>query len=276
MKPFPINDFTDAAAQRAYERATEDRRATTDPEEMMRQKRAADEQREQVRKSGPLLSAACTYLALAQQNTTVGSADAEKFFHFAANAFRDLGLLQRAAQCYYNSALLGYQKYQANRLGDAVFAKRSAGRAKSLFTEIGEDEHSDSAHVLQQDIKRAEFRGNRNYLLTLIFFLWERISGYGTSPVRWAQSLGVSIVVFAVVYAILLRTCDIAITVDAIDRSGIALWTSSLYFSIGNLLQFGTLGLLTPKTALAQLIFMLHAIVAFILIGTGATFLSRR
>jgi hypothetical protein len=46
--------------------------------------------------------------------------------------------------------------------------------------------------------------------------------------------------------------------------------------AVGNLMQFGTLGSLTPQTALAQLVFVLHAVVAFVLLGTGASFLSRR
>ena len=172
MTPFPVNDFTDATAKAIYDKAIVDRRGAPSLDAMRDLKVAADAQREQSLERGPLLSAACMYLALAQEKTAIGSTDPEKFFHFAANAFRDLGLLQRAAQCYYNSALLGYEKYSGGRSPDASFARRSAGRAKSIFADLGEDEHSDDAHVLQQVIKRAEFCDKKNYLLALVFFLW--------------------------------------------------------------------------------------------------------
>jgi hypothetical protein len=275
MKPFELNRFTDSVASATYEDAVADLRAASSLDDVRALKVAADRQREEALLRGPLLSAACTYLALAQAKTPVGDTDPEEFFHFAANAFRDLGQLQRAAQCYFNSALLGYEKYSTTGSSPTTFAKRSAGRAKSIFADLGEDEQSDNAHVLQQTIKRAEFCDKKNYLLASIFFLWQVISGYGTSPARWARSMFLTVAAFAVLYAILIGTQN-AVPSTEIGRNGLAFWTSSLYFSLGNLMQFGTLGSLAPATGLAQFVFMVHAVVAFILIGTGATFLSRR
>ena len=271
--PFPLKNFTDVTVNRAHQAAVAALENATD-EQLARIKSNADTQRDEALDRGPLLNAACTYLAIAQANLTIG-ADPEKMFHFAANAFRDLGLLQRAAECYFNSALVGYNRYISDGRGDSSFARRSAGRAKAMFTELGDDENSGDAHVLQQRIRSAEFRYTKKYPLALSFWLWDRVSKFGTSPTRWLGSTLIAIVFFAVLYPLLISTGHFT-TVADVQRSGWALITSSLGFSLGNLFQFGTLGTLTPASALGQLVAVAHGVVAFVLVGTGATFLTRR
>jgi hypothetical protein len=112
LKPFPIDKFTDSAARASYARAHAARQAATTLEAM--------------------------------RDLNVGDTDPEEFFHFAANAFRDLGQLQRAAQCNFNSALLGHQKYQRGVLDNAAFATRSAGRSKAIFADLGGRRQSDA------------------------------------------------------------------------------------------------------------------------------------
>ena len=271
--PFPLKKFTDPAVNQAHQAAAEAIVSATD-EQLARLKSNADAGRDEALARGPLLNAACTYLALAQADLTVG-ADPEKLYHFAANAFRDLGLLQKAAECYFNSALVGYASYVRERRGDSSFARRSAGRSKAMFSELGDDENSGDAHVLQQRIRSAEFRYTRKYPLALSFWLWNCVSKFGTSPSRWLGSTLVAILLFAVLYPLLISGGHFTPGTD-IRRSGWALVTSSLGFSLGNLFQFGTLGTLTPASALGQLVAVAHGIVAFVLVGTGATFLTRR
>ncbi len=271
--PFPLKNFTDPAVNQAHVAATEALKNATE-EQWARIKSDADTQRDDALARGPLLNAACTYLAIAQAGLTIG-ANPEKLYHFAANAFRDLGLLQRAAECYFNSALVGYVTYVRDKRGDSSFARRSAGRAKAMFTELGDDENSGDAHVLQQRIRSAEFRYTRKYHLALSFWLWDCVSKFGTSPSRWLGSTVVAILLFAVLYPLLISGGHFTTETD-VQRGGWALVTSSIGFSLGNLFQFGTLGTLTPVSAVGQLVAVAHGVVAFVLVGTGATFLTRR
>lgn len=272
---FPVNDFTDPAASDAYAKALATKAAATKPEELAKAKDDADKFRDQALLRGPLLEAACTYLVMAQAGITVGKADPERFYHFAANAFRGLGLLQHAAECYFNAALIGYQRYKNIGNGSASFTRRSAGRAKTMFSEVGDDDNSDDAHVLQQRTRLTELRRERRYFLAFIYWLWAIISGFGTSPTRWLVSTLITVVAFAILYPLLICWGDV-IAAGEVQRSGWALFSSALYFSIGNLFQFGTLGTLTPKSGLAHIVAIVHGVFAFILVGTGATFLSKR
>jgi ABC-type multidrug transport system fused ATPase/permease subunit len=272
---FPVDNFTDDAAKQAYAAARSAREKATAEADIARLMKDADANRDEALARGKLLSAACVYLDLAQSGKTIGKANPEKLYHFAANAFRDLGLLQRAAECYFNAALTGYRAYQSTGRGDPVFVRRSAGRAKSMFSALGDDENSDDAHILQQRIYLAELRAKKRHTLATIYALWDWISHFGTSPMRWITSVLLTVIVFAGIYAALLKAGH-ALASPQIERACWAALTSSLYFSIGNLFQFGTLGTLTPRSELAQLTMALHGIAAFILVGTGATFLTRR
>jgi hypothetical protein len=247
--------------------------ATTDAARLQ-VKTAADHQRDLALARGPLLSAACTYLTLAQAGVTVENDDPEKLYHFAANAFRDLNLLQRAAECYFNAALVGYQQFLQNGHGNSAFARRSAGRAKAIFSDLGDDENSGDSHILQQRVRLAELSSAKQYPLAAVYWLWDRVSQFGTSPARWLTSTLLAILLFALLYPILISQGDFVPAAD-IQRSGFSVVTSSLAFSVGNLFQFGTLGSLTPASAIGQIIAIAHGIVAFVLVGTGATFLTR-
>ena len=272
--PFPLKRFTDEAVNNAYKAASLALSTARDDDQRKRIKLAADAQRDQALARGPLLSAACTYLAFAQADVTIGSDDPAKLYHFAANAFRDLGLLQRAAECYFNAALVIYRRYSAERQGNAAFARRSAGRAKAMFAELGDDDSSGDSHVLQQRIRLAELFHGKSYPLFVLYWLWDRVSEFGTSPSRWLSSTLVVIVLFAFLYPVLISLGAFTPAPD-VQRSGLALLTSSLAFSLGNLFQFGTIGTLTPASALGQFVAIAHGVVAFVLIGTGATFLTR-
>jgi len=272
---FPLKDFTDATVNQAYQTAGQVLAGATTDAELARVKHDADTKRNDALARDPLLNAACTYLALAQAGASVGADGPERLYHFAANAFRDLGLLQRAAECYFNAALVGYRTSASGRTGDTSFSRRSAGRAKAMFSELGDDENSDDAHVLQQRIRSAEFRRARKYPLALSFWLWDCVSKFGTSPSRWLGSTLAAILLFALLYPMLIYGDHFKAATD-VQRGGLALFTSSLGFSLGNLFQFGTLGTLTPVSALGQLVAVAHGVVAFVLVGTGATFLTRR
>lgn len=274
-EPFPENEFTDPAVREAYARALATKAAVKTGDDLSKMNNAAYEQRNQAFARGPLLEAACTYLMIAQSGKTVDKTEPAKLYHFAANAFRDLGYLQHAAACYYNAALVGYNRYASIGEGSASFARRSAGRAKTMFAELGDDDNSDDAHELQQEIRRKELL-HENLLLYFVYCLWGLVSRFGASPARWIKSTLIAIVSFAFLYALLI-CCGQAIPAGDIQRTGWwSIITSSLYFSVCNLFQFGTLGTLTPKSLLAQLVAVGHGIVAFILVGTGATFLTKR
>jgi hypothetical protein len=205
--PFPLNVFTDDVVKDAYEKAQSalkdaNRDAKEDDSDhagRVHIKSLADELRDAALQRTPLLKAALAYLTMAQAGMTVKNDDPEKLYHFAANAFRDLGLLQRAAECYFNAALSGYEKYQRSGQGSAGFARRSAGRAKAIFADLGDDEHAGNAHLLQQRIKLAEYNNTKQYLLTAVYWLWDLVSEFGTSPSKWLRSTFVAIIVFAVV-----------------------------------------------------------------------------
>ena len=270
---FSVDRFTDPTIEAAYTTALNEcqtSQGNTQALQIIRQK--ADDARNRQLDRGLLATAACTYLVLAQKQITLENDNPERFFHFSANAFRDMGLLQKAAECYFNSAVEGLSKSRT-----LAFARRSAGRAKAIFSEIGDDELSDRAHVLQQEIKRTQYK-TANPFLGLLFWLWKKTTTYGTSPSRWGLSLAMTIFGFAGLYYILLSSNDIQpASGTEIDRNGVvASLISALYYSIGNLVQFGTLGYLVPKSILAQVVFVMHSCVAFVLLGTGATFLIRK
>jgi hypothetical protein len=274
VKPFPLEKFTDEVVNAAYQTAGAALSTADGNDKRTALKASADTQRDSALARGPLLSAACTYLVLAQANMTVGSDDPEKLYHFAANAFRDLGLLQRAAECYFNASLAGYIRYSEKQQGNAAFARRSAGRAKAMFSDLGDDESSGDSHVLQQRLRQAELRHSKNYPIFILYWLWDRVSEFGTSPSRWLGSTLLVLVLFAILYATLIPL-GAFVPATEVHRTGFALVTSSLVFSLGNLFQFGTLGTLTPATALGQFVAVAHGVVAFVLVGTGATFLTR-
>lgn len=260
---FPLKNFTDEIVTSAYAEAAGivARASTTDQKEAARKR--ADDQRNEALKRGSLLEAACIYLAMAQADLTVGDAGPEKLYHFAANAFRDLGLLQRAAECYFNSAETGYRRHVDGGTTDLAFVRRSAGRAKGLFSELGDDVLSGESHVLQQKIRLEELNATGKCGLVFIYRLWNCVSEFGTSPARWLRSTAVVIVLFAFLYAGLLASGHVKVA-GGIQHEG---W---------NLLQFGFSGTLTPVTALGQAVVILHGLAAFVLVGTGATFLTRR
>lgn len=271
---FPLCKFTDKVVNQAYEEARVALDSAGEKNQRLEIKKAADKRRDDVLARGPLLSAACTYLSLAQANITIENDDPERLYHFAANAFRDLDLLQRAAECYFNSALIGYRMYSSSGEGDSAFAQRSAGRAKAMFAELGDHDNSGESYLLQQRIRFTELKNAKKYPVAAVYWLWDLVSKFGTSPSRWLTSTLITIVLFAILYPMLIATCHLVASPE-IQRTGISLITSSLAFSVGNLFQFGTLGTLIPISWLGQIVATAHGIVAFVLVGSGATFLTR-
>jgi hypothetical protein len=97
-------------------------------------------------------------------------------------------------------------------------------------------------------------------------------TGYGASAARWFTALLLNLLLFAGLYATGLSLCWFQLAGDAPRFAGI----TPLYLSVLNLLQFGAYTQLIPLHWGAQLILVLHGVVAFVLIGTGATFFTQK
>lgn len=245
---------------------------------------------------GSIIESACRYLVLAQ-HASVGddralelSAKADKaaeYYHFAANELRRIDLLERSAQAYFNAGAQALRVTQAAQASGGVVSAtfelgiRSAGRARSMFDSLGEDEMADSAHALRLDLQRRQRRLERNHLAYALLVIWGGLTRYGTSPSRWFGTLGLALVCMAVLYGLLCssKTPDAGALLPALQLHN-GLGTSSIvtapFLSVVNLFAFGGYTNITPQNWLGQLILLAQSLVSFFWLGSGATFLTRR
>jgi len=236
------------------------------------------------------LESACMYLLLAQDlvdpSPKSDPAVAAKYFHFAANELRQIDLLARAAQCYFNSALQASDATASvTQLTDAdletlVLGLRSAGRAKSTLSDLGEDEQADQAHALRLDIKRRMVRLEGNRFLHAVLAIWGGLTRYGTSPVRWSSTVSIAFIGFSILYLFLTGdTSDpnhLLPAIRLLDGLGNNSLLTGPFLAFVNMLSFGAYTNIVPQNWLGELVILAHACTAFLLIGTGATFLTRR
>jgi hypothetical protein len=287
FEPYIISDFRDHTISTAYKEVVADFAkipSSVDPSaekelsgllDEARTKRGTDKRKDRIR-------AACIYLRYAQllgeHEPYADQPTAAEAYHYAANEFRQLDLLDRTAQCYFNSALSAFCTSNAipvtereKALKPLSLALRSAGRAKALYISLGDNLRSDRAHQLRQEVSRREFRLRGNYMWILLY-IWKFATGYGTSSHRWFSALLLSLIVFALLYSVGFAACYVKLANDAPSFSII----TPIYVSLLNLFQFGTYTQLVPLHWSAQLVLMFHGVVAFVLIGTGVTFLTRK
>lgn len=104
---------------------------------------------------------------------------AAELFHFSGHAFRGIGQLNRAADAYWRSGVIGSQDKQTVPL-----SIRSLARAKACCSEIGETEKSDIMHCLEWELRKTVSAFPRKAALQI----WKITSGYGTSTRRWIFS----------------------------------------------------------------------------------------
>jgi hypothetical protein len=241
-------------------------------------KRQADVQRLGTRRERH--SAAYTYFGLAfasidaMPGHSAANHAAADLLHFAGNAFRESGQLNRAADAYWRSGTLAEPR--------SPLAVRSLARAKMLYTDIGQTGDADRMHVLEWDVRRfqvglrelpgwvpkfidvwfAKARG----VLSLVL-LWKVTSQYGTSLWRWLVSLGTMIALFSVAYRAL--HSHGALTAHH--------WSSltPLYFCVVTAATVGY-GEITPRTELAEIVVVANILFGYGLLGIGLTILGRK
>lgn len=286
FEPYKIDAFSDHTVNTAYETVKSDFSKTeTDsskpskPVQLIEEAKGArgtSDRNKQIR-------AACIYLRHAQLLTSTQDSSypqeptAAEAYHYAANEFRQLDLLDRAAQCYFNSAVSALLASRAAATSDRTqalplpLALRSAGRAKALYASLGDDERSDRAHQLRQEVSRRGLALERKYEWILLY-VWKVVTGYGASINRWFTALLFSLIAFALLYSAGLTFCYIKLANDAPSFPAI----TPVYLSVLNLLQFGSYTQIVPLHWSAQVILMLHGAVAFVLVGTGVTFLTKK
>ena len=243
-----------------------------------------------------IIESACRYLVLAQDaslgdaETPQPAARADKvaeWYHFAANELRRVDLLERSAQAYFNAgvqALLVTQAAQAS--GGAVSATfemgiRSAGRARSMFDSLGEDEKADLAHTLRLDLQRRQHRLEHHRLSHALLAIWGGLTRYGTSPSRWFATLGLALIGMATVYWSLCSTVapspsGLVPALQLHNGLGTHSMVTAPFLSVVNLFAFGGYTNITPQNWLGQVVLFIQSGVSFFWLGTGATFLTRR
>lgn len=236
------------------------------------------------------LDAALAYLVLAKHEAfgagkTVNAEQADVsavYYHFAANELRQSDLLERSAQCYFNSALRAFDVSKKNSAkGDGVkrtleLGLRSAGRAKAQFSDLGEEEKSDEARALRLDIKRLRSWYENDLLRCFVLAIWGGVTRYGTSPRRWTIFFILSIMVFSCLYGYLLGGDGVVLAKahNGLDQSG-RVW-AAIFLAFINLFAFGAYTNFTPQSGFGQMVVIAHALTAFVLVGTGVTFLTKR
>lgn len=284
---YPLDNFSDHTVKPAYEQVRKDfTKAETDTTKKSKPQQLISEARDSRGASDRVVQirAACIYLRHAQ---ILSSADAgthpqeptaAEAYHNAANEFRQLDLLDRAAQCYFNSgeralqASLGVSKSDRKEaLKPLTLGLRSAGRAKALFASLGDDERSDRAHQLRQELHRRDLR-LRSECVWLLLYVWKVVTGYGASVNRWFAAFLFTLGSFWLLYWAGLELSYMKLANDAPSFPAI----TPAYLSVLNLLQFGSYTQIIPLHWSAQLVLALHGLVAFVLLGTGVTFLTKR
>lgn len=285
FEPYKIDAFSDHTVNTAYETVKSDfsktKNDSSKPVQLIEEAKGArgtSDRNKQIR-------AACIYLRHAQLLTSIQDSPypqeptAAEAYHYAANEFRQLDLLDRAAQCYFNSAVSALLASRAAATSNRTQAQalplplalRSAGRAKALYASLGDDERSDRAHQLRQEVSRRGLALERKYEWILLY-VWKVVTGYGASINRWFTALLFSLIAFALLYSAGLTFCYIKLANDAPSFPAI----TPVYLSVLNLLQFGSYTQIVPLHWSAQVILMLHGAVAFVLVGTGVTFLTKK
>jgi len=248
---------------------------------------------------GSIIESACRYLVLAQQasvgqdNAVTSAPNEEKadkateFFHFAANELRRVDLMARSAQAYFNAGVQALRVTQAAQAASGAVGAtfelgiRSAGRARSMFDNLGEDENAEFAHTLRLDLQRRQCRLAGNYLTYLLLVIWGGLTRYGTSASRWLGTLGIALICMAVAYSMLCSnsTTDAGTLVPAL-RLHNGLGSNSIitgpFLSVINLFAFGGYTNITPQNWLGQLVLLAQSFVSFFWLGSGATFLTRK
>ena len=167
------------------------------------------------------IESACNWLLLAQYearelpdiHTETGATQkadkAVERFHFAANELRRADLLERSAQAYFNAAVRSLEVGRTSPHDETDANKtlemgiRSAGRAQSMFDDLGEWEKADTAHALRMDLLRRWRHNQKSRLNFCILQVWGGLTRYGTSPGRWLGTLAVVLVVMTGIYAVL-------------------------------------------------------------------------
>lgn len=243
-----------------------------------------------------VIGSACRYLVLAQSSAAeevseipdVPKGDrAAEYFHFAANELRKVDLQERSAQAYFNSAVQALRAARALDPRAATFdatydlGVRSAGRARSMFDGLGEDEKADLAHSLRLDLQRQQRLLKGDLLPYALLMVWGALTRYGTSPSRWLASLFLALIGTTIMYAIL--TSPLAAPSESVlpairlhNDLGHSSVLTPLFLSVINLFAFGSYTNVTPQNLLGELALLAQSVVSFIWIGTGVTFLTRR
>lgn len=245
---------------------------------------------------GSIIQSACRYLVLAQhasggedkaQKPAEKADKAAEYYHFAANELRRVDLLERSAQAYFNAGVQALRVTQTTRtLGGTVSATfelgiRSAGRARSMFDSLGEDEKADLAHALRLDLQRRQRRLERDHLAYVLLVIWGGLTRYGTSPSRWFSTLGLALFGMTAMYWWLCSSNapDASALVPALQLHnglGANSIVTSPFLSVVNLFAFGGYTNITPQNWLGQIVLFFQSVVSFFWLGSGATFLTRR
>ncbi len=243
-----------------------------------------------------ILESACRYLVLAQ-HATMGDAEpaeppekadkAAEYYHFAANELRRIDLLERSAQAYFNAGVQALRVTQtAKRSGDTTSATfelgmRSAGRARSMFDSLGEDEKADLAHTLRLDLQSRKRRLEDDCLEYSLLAIWGGLTRYGTSPSRWLGTLVLALIGMTVVYWIFCSSEPppngaLVPALQLHNGLGANSMVTAPFLSIVNLFAFGAYTNVTPQNWVGQLVLLIQSFVSFFWLGTGVTFLTRR
>jgi len=224
---------------------------------------------------------ACTYLLFAQGAVRPAKLGKAECYHRAANDLRGVDALDKSAQCYYSAAATAFLDIPDAYPDDAnarkliqdsmSFALRSAGRAKAQYQAIGMDDEADDAHRLQQEITRRRYHLDGNPL-RFILSIWRGVTGYGTSVRQWLTCLMLSLLAFSAIYWALIAFSGVALA----NQAPFAPPLTPIYLAFMNLMAFGTYTQIVPLSGLGEIVLIAQALVSFVLVGTGATFLSRR
>lgn len=185
----------------------------------------------------------------------------EYLFHFAGHAFREIGQLNRAADAYLRSGLIGVNNSKPSQL-----VIRSFARAKVLFSEIGENDKSDELHRMEWETRRLLSKGTKKFFLGI----WKITSFYGTSAKRWFMCISIFTIIFSLIYEFLYYH-KFLYTVEHIQ------WTpfiSSIYFTVVTLSTLGY-GDIIPKSSLSQFCVFVNLVVGYMLLGIGLTILGK-
>lgn len=187
---------------------------------------------------------------------------AAEVFHFAGHAFRGIGQLNRAADAYWRSGVIG-----SNDKKIVSLAIRSFARAKTCYSEIGETEKSDQMHYLEWELRKTVAGNIRKAMLNL----WKITSGYGTSTYRWVVSLLLLVAFFSTSYEVL--HCFEKLKIG--DGQSWTPIVSPIYFCIVTTTTVGY-GDIFPNSWTSQSVVVLNILSGYALLLIGATILGRK